>query len=121
VTFYSDLAAEVVKVLTQYGQAMTLRDKGMGVYDTTTSTNTPGAPVDQTRQGALFNFGSGQTRFNGELILVNDRKMLMDASGTKPSQEHIVLDVAGNIWTIINVQEVNPAGTVVAYTLQVRR
>lgn len=119
-TIYSDAASEVIDLLTEFGQTITLRRPGANVYNAATGTNTPGAPTDQARFAAVFPFGSGQTRFQSELIQGSDKKVVMDANGLSPTINDLLI-IAGVQYAIVAVKETNPAGTPVAFTLQVRR
>jgi hypothetical protein len=117
--FYDRMAATALRLITQYGQAVTLRDVQPGGYD---PDNPEGAEVilEQIAQGILFDFTGFEFQAD-TLIVRGDKKLKIAASGLdwKP-KPMITAEIQGNTWTVINVKEVNPAGTPLIYELQVR-
>ncbi len=130
-SLYSNLAATSLKLLTKFGQDVTLRQYSQGGadYDPTTSAATPSGPTgpnDSTRKGLPIDAPAsrigpqyGTTRETGTLIVDTDKWLYLDANGVKPSlQDHVIL--AGTEFSIINIQEENPGGTPLLYLLVLR-
>lgn len=117
-SFYSDLAATAVGILTDFGQTVTRR-----VY----SAQGPYIPdsgdmivtyADTPRIGALFDVGDGKTNIRGSLVETGDKRLIIDANATVNLSDHFI--VGGIEYAIVSVGEVNPAGTTVLYDLHVR-
>lgn len=116
-TFYSGLAATATKLLTDKGQQMTIRRKGVTSSDPAAGTVTELPPVDYTVNGVLV--GYKDFLATTDLIQRGDRKALIEAGVVTPTKEdQLIAD--GRAWTIIDVEAVNPAGTQVLFKLQVR-
>lgn len=121
-TLYDKLGASAAKLLAKFGQDITLRKPASGSsYDTATGTVTTGGPaVDTVRKGAVFDFKDGVMAASGGLIQNGDKRLLLDSSLPVPKAEDIVI-LAGVLWSVKGVKEVNPAGTPVIYELHLRR
>lgn len=115
---YAALAATAARLLAQYGQPVTLRNYPVGTYSTANSTVSGMEPTDVTRNGALFDFGEGQTIGPGGLIQQGDKKLLMEAGVVPALEDHVI--VAGVEYVIKGISGANPAGVPVAYTLHLR-
>lgn len=117
--FYDRMAATALRLITQYGQPVTLRDIQPAEYD---PDNPDGDEViiEQTAQGILLDF-TGLEFQNDTLIVRGDKKLKVAALGMdwKPKPQ-IKADVQGKTWTVINFKEINLAGTPLLYELQVR-
>ncbi len=119
---YARAAATSLRLLTKYGQAVTLRTITAGTYDPATGTNTQ-APADTARVGALFDYTDqgreGQQYVRGNLVLTGDKQILVDATASIALTDRIVT-AAGLVYSIVSVAEVNPAGTRVLYDIHGR-
>lgn len=116
--FYDNLAATAARLLTRYGQSVTLRRAAAGTYDPATSGVTSAAPTDLTRQGALLDFGVGVTNLRGNLVQATDRRLLLEAGEAPALADAFV--IGGKVFTIVSIGEISPAGTPVMYDLHVR-
>lgn len=114
---YTRAAATALRMLTKFGRDVTLRSTTPGTYDPATGTTTP-TSSDTTRKGALFDFGSGQTLERGTLILANDKRLLMDATGPVDAHDRIVIGALE--YAIVSVGEINPAGVSVLFDMHLR-
>lgn len=105
-------------LINDLGKALTLRKVTEGVYDPSTGgvTNTT---ADTSVKGMLLNYRDGQ--FDGDIIQVGDRKILLRASDSVvPEIQDIVLD--GSVeYRIINVRQIEEAGTDIVYICQARQ
>ena len=116
---YSKIQKTVDKVLQPpLGQKVTLTNKVTGAYDPVAQTFSE-TITNQTGTAAIFDRGNKE--INGTTILMGDKKMLLSAVGiTKPKINDTVM-VGGINYTIKEpLAEINPAGTVVLYKLNLR-
>ncbi|ANF26032.1 hypothetical protein [Stutzerimonas stutzeri] len=131
--FYDRMASTALRLIEQFGQEITLRDTGPGTYDPVTGQDTPGATIDQPAQAILQDYAlqqAGMSYADGTVIRQGDKKILVaamteDANGqpaqiTPPTLTTTVI-ADGATWTIVNIKEINPAGTPLVYELQGRR
>lgn len=130
-SLYSNLASTALRLLTKYGQDVTLRSysQGGGDYDPTLGSAAPSGidgANDTTRKGlpcdapaARIGPQYGQTLENGTLIHDTDKWIYLDGIGAKPNlQDHLI--VATREYSVIDVQEINPGGTALLYLLILR-
>ncbi|WP_040263675.1 hypothetical protein [Pseudomonas massiliensis] len=119
--FYDRMADTALRLISQYGQTMTLREVTPGTYDPSTGETSPDAATETSVSGVLIEY-TGQERQNNSLIQQGDKKVLMPAKGlAKPSLNSKIL-IQSELWTIVPPLKVmNPAGTPLVYELQVRR
>lgn len=119
--FYDRTAATALRLITQFGQPVTISKTEPGEYDPETGGDTPGATIEQTAQGILLDF-TGQEFQNNSLIRQGDKKLKIAAQGLAWVPGLLDKVVAqGRTWSIVPpLKEVNPAGTPILYELQVR-
>ncbi|MDQ7987069.1 hypothetical protein QYS36_19185 [Pseudomonas sp. G34] len=121
-SFYHQMAAMALDMITEYGQLVTLRNLQQGEYDPEASAPAPPVAVEHDVQGLLLEY-SGREFEASSLILTGDKKLKIPAQGLAwvPSLGSKAV-IQGVEWTIVPpVKEVNPAGTPILYELQVRR
>ncbi|WP_312381618.1 hypothetical protein [Stutzerimonas balearica] len=131
--FYDRMASTALRLIERFGQTVTLRDTVPGEYDPVDGSQTPDVEVDQPAQAILQDYAlqqSGMSYAEGTVIKQGDKKILVaamtnDANGqpvqlTPPTLTTIVI-ADGATWTIVNIKEINPAGTPLVYELQGRR
>jgi hypothetical protein len=119
--FYDRTAATALRLITQFGQPVTISKTEPGEYDPETGGDTPGATIEQTAQGILLDF-TGQEFQNNSLIKQGDKKLKIAAQGLEwvPDLLNKVI-IQGRTWSIVPpLKVVNPAGTPILYELQVR-
>jgi hypothetical protein len=117
-SFYADLATLSGSLLTEFGQAVTRTANTAGAYDPATgaATNTT---VTTTRRGALFTYGKDAQQYvRGNLVQVNDRKLLLDPSGQVAMTD--TYTIQGEVYTVVSIKPTDPAGVPVLYELHVR-
>lgn len=119
--FYDRTAATALRLITQFGQPVTISKTEPGEYDPETGGDTPGATIEQTAQGILLDF-TGQEFQNNSLIRQGDKKLKIAAQGLAWVPGLLDKVVAqGRTWSIVPpLKEINPAGTPILYELQVR-
>lgn len=116
---YDDLAATSLELLTEFGQTVTKRTITVGTYDPTTG-SASSASADTVRKGVILDFGPGQSLERGQLIQINDKRLLLDANGSAPQMEDRFI-AGGAEYSVVSIGEVNPAGTPVLYDLHLRQ
>lgn len=114
-SFYDDMAATSLALLTEFGQSVTHRSHTDGTYDPATGSATP-VVTDATRKGALFDIDT--TTLRGELVQVSDKRLLVDGSASVNLRDRFIVDSVE--YVIVSLGEVNPAGTRVMYDMHVR-
>jgi len=122
--FYDRMAATALRLIEQFGQEITMRDTVPGEYDPVTGGSTPDVEVDQPAQAILQDYAlqqSGMTYAEGTVIKQGDKKILVAAQGLTPPQLTTTVIAGGATWTIVNIKEINPAGTPLVYEIQGRR
>lgn len=118
-SLYNDLSAEVMRLLSEFGQSVTITRSTPGAYDHATglvvlTTST------QSGIGAVFEYKSGVTLFDGNLIQQGDKKLLLGAvSLTAPIIGDIVI-ANGISYEIKSIKEINPANSIVMYICNIR-
>lgn len=116
-SFYGGLANTAAKLLKDKGQPMIIRRKAVTTKDPAAGTVTTSAPQDFTVHGVLVNYNT-QLVADG-VVQKGDRQAIIEGGVVAPTKEDQLV-VEGRIWTIIDFESVNPAGTPVIYKLQVR-
>jgi hypothetical protein len=122
--FYDRMASTALRLIEQFGQTITLRDTVPGEYDPVTGSQTPDVEVDQPAQAILQDYAlqpSGMSYAEGTVIKQGDKKILVAAQGLTPPQLTTTVIADGATWTVVNIKEINPAGTPLVYELQGRR
>lgn len=120
-TFYDEMAAMALDMITDFGQPVTISKTEPGEYDPETGGEAPGSTVEQIAQGILLDF-TGQDFQNNSLIKQGDKKLKIAAQGLAWVPGLLDRVVAqGRTWSIVPpLKEVKPAGTPILYELQVR-
>lgn len=119
---YDKLAATALRLLTKHGQDITLRSTVQGAYDPTTGTSSI-TITDTTRKGAVFDYNLvvyGNDLINNTLVQAGDKRLYLDANGVAPSLTDQVI-IGGVTWSVKNIKDLSPAGTVVLYDITIRR
>lgn len=118
-SFYAETRAEADEILREFGRALTLTRRVSGAYDTATGTATVTA-TEYSGRGAVFDYPA--RLIDGTHVLRGDKRIVMSAQGLSvvpaPGDAITLGDVDHRV---IDVKALEPAGTVVLYTLQVRR
>ena len=115
---YAQSAKTAKRLLTSFGQAMTLSSITVGVYDPETSTviNTS---IDTVADGVILPYSNGIENSPNSLIQQGDSQVLISLSVTpKPAD---TLTVGTVVYTIVNVKELAPNGTLILFDIQVRK
>ena len=114
---YDSIAAISLELLTEYGQSVTRTSYSAGTYNPATGSTTP-TTATTTRKGALFSFDGGTTQVRGTMIANGDKQLLLDAEGAVSITDHYT--IGGTEYTVVSIDETNPAGTAVINELHLR-
>lgn len=125
---YNEAAVDALELIAEFGQAITLTKQGneSGGFDPVTGDVIAAQPsVTVSGAGVLVNYKTdelGISSFKSEEaennILAGDAKILCSLTGTP--EINMTLPFNGKTWRVVNISTLQPSGTVVMYTLQVR-
>lgn len=116
-SFYDDLKATALRLITDKGKACTLRKQASGAYSPTTGTSTI-TNTDYSIVGVLLNYSRSVQNKVETMIEVNDRKAIIQGDVTPDVTDLFIFE---NVtYRIISIKTVNPAGTAIIHELQVR-
>jgi hypothetical protein len=119
---YAKPKANATKMLTRYGQSLTITHHSVGAYDVSLGTATD-TTITQTGIGVIFEWGQqgstpsyGQSNIPGTLIADGDKQMYLSTVGiTIPHVNDNVTDVNGVVYIIKMIKPLMPAGVSVLY------
>lgn len=116
---YTSLAATAQRLMDRFGQAMTLRRVVNSAYDTSTGTVTQ-ATTDYAVNGVVQAYK--ESRVDGSIIRRGDKQVIVagNALTFAPDPDTDRLLIGGVDHAVVNVEEENPGGLALVYTLQVR-
>jgi hypothetical protein len=112
-------------MLAEDGQSVTLAYVGTSVYDPATGETTTTTPDPQTVKGAIFPL-SPFAKSQGNIV-EGDQQLLLSALNTAgaaitaPQVNGTITDANANVWTLVAVEPLSPAGTDVLYDCVIRR
>ena len=116
-SFYGDAADVVVEMLTEFGRSVTLKRSTGNSIDPITGVVTPGVDASVTTTGVKRLYPSDV--IDGKRILATDEELVVTNEQTPVPTDKPVID--GEEWAIVRITKMDPAGTVIAYKIQVRR
>ena len=115
-SFYSDMAEVAVELLNEFGQSITLTRTTGGSINPVTGVVVPGADDSKQTFGVIMPikrpFADGF--INQTLISESNRQAILS-----PDVEPLITDRINGM-EIVNIDEISPAGTVLAYRLLVK-
>lgn len=111
--------ADVAKTLKAKGQPMILTRVTSGVFDPITGGFTGGASEQFTLYGITKNYKQADIAASGSLIQGGDKQALIAAT-VKPLVGD-TLQIMGEVWTIISINELSPQGVALMYYVQCRK
>jgi hypothetical protein len=124
-TDYTIDRAEAAEMLADFGQALTITRRSAGAYDP----NIGSATITETTQagtGVILPL-SAYRKATGTNIVEGDQQLLLSALKTDgsaltvPHVDDNVTDVNGNVWALVAIDPLTPAGTDILYDCVVRR
>ena len=114
--FYDDMAATALELLAEFGAPVTLRRVTPGAYDPATS-SASSTITDLPTTGLVRDYKA--SLIDGTRILVGDKECVLSNEQAPKLTDKLPVD--GVDWSIVDIKEINPAGTVVCYFVQVRK
>ena len=115
--FYDDMAATALRLLDQFGQAVTINRTTDESTDPVTFVVTAGTDAELATTGILKLYPDRTV--DGTRILASDRELVLS-----DEQEPLITDtltIDDQPWSVVDIKTVSPAGTDVVYFVQVRR
>lgn len=120
---YAATAARAAAQIKAKGQAITITRAadGTGEFDPTTGAYKPVAPLVCSGFAVASNYR--RDLVDGTLIQQGDKLFTVAASGLgcKPMASDTLTDAAGDVWTVMAVDIVSPAGVALLYKVQGRK
>lgn len=109
---YDDLAETVTDLLTEFGQAITL-SRYSATFNSVTGKDSAASTASLTTVGVWQSIRA--ELIDGSRIQAGDKLLIIDASVTPAMGDKV------DGWQIVDITTINPAGTALAYRLQVRK
>src|SRR5574343_103680 len=116
-TFYSDMADTADELLTEFGQTVTLNRVMTGAYDPATGSASTSTST-QTGRGAIFDYKTAD--IDNSLIKQGDKRLLLSPDGITAVTTGDAVVISSVTYTVTMVKQINPAGTVVMYDVNLR-
>lgn len=111
--FYARMAATALRLLTKYGQSVTITRTTGATYSPTTGAYTGGATTTITGYAAAIPWSQRGPEQHEQ----NEIHVILEATSTAPEvNDKILINSIG--YKITEVNPINPAGTAVAYELR---
>lgn len=120
---------DALELITEFGE-----DAVLTVFTTTAGANDwdAGVPTEQTLTARMvfLNFssqsnstGNGERYFEGSLVHVGDKKVLLAALGLAfaPNVNALITRADGTVWKIVQMKGLDPNGQQILYTIQARQ
>ena len=115
---YARPAATAKRLLTRFGQVVTVKRTTPSEYDPATGTVT-GGTIGYSCSGAVMNYASRD--IDGTLVQRGDvRVLLAPDAAFEPKPGDTVTLADATVLTVINAQATKPAGSPVRYEVQAR-
>ena len=116
---YAPLQATALRLITNFGKAVTMRRTGQTVPDANKPWEVNTNNTDYTVQAVRVEYAARE--IDGTVVRQGDRKYLVATSGLgiTPQAGDQVIDT--DTLTVVSAEILNPASTALIYTLQVRK
>jgi len=116
--FYTNLKNVALRLLTSKGQSLTFTRPVTSSFNPATGVDTPATPITYSGYGAALNYNKSE--IDGDLIQIGDIRLLLEATSTAVEMGDPV-PIDSITYRVMNIRPLSPAGTVVAYELQLRK
>lgn len=119
---YANSKSTADRLLTNFGQDVTITQVVVGTYDNATQ-SAPTTTTNYTAKAVLLDYKRLDSG-NGTVgnIEVNDKKLLVSPVGlTVTPNANDTVTVNSEVWNIVNVKALKPASITVLYELQIRK
>lgn len=123
-TDYTIDRQEAADMIADFGQTVTLTRLTSGAYDPATGTSSV-TSTTQTGKGVILPLSAFRKSIGN--IVDGDNQLLLSgltstgAVLTTPHVDDTVTDASGNVWSLLAIDPLNPAGTAILYDCIVRR
>ncbi len=118
-TFYSDMADTADELITEFGQAVTLKVSAGSAYDPETGSSVV-TYTDQAGHGCVVDFD--KKLIDGTKVRIGDKLVLLSPIGISEPKDGDQLVVGAETWQLVPPVTVTaPAGVAVLYEVQVRK
>lgn len=115
--FTDGLTATALRLLTKYGEAVSLSKTVEGSYNTANGTVGAGTTTTYTGYGAPTSYD--KTEVDGEIIKATDIRLILNKTSTVPEQgDTCVLN--GTTYRVLDVKHTRASGVDIVYILQLR-
>lgn len=116
---YAKTTAKAQSLISRFGTTMAVRVVTPGTYDPATGVESGDTSTDHDCVGVMTNIS--QRYVDGQRVLASDKLAVIGGSVAVRPQPGDNLVVDDEVWTILDVISVAPAGEAIIYKLQVRR
>jgi len=117
-SFYGNMAATTLKLLTKFGANVTLQRTMGEVFDPITGTVIAGGVTGLATVGLLRPYHDKV--IDGKRILVGDKELILSNTQTPQADDRVL--IAGEDWSIQNIKTIKPdSSTAIVFFVQVRK
>lgn len=116
-SFYANLATTAIRLLTKYGQSTSFTRTDGETHNPVTGAISGGSTTIITGNGVVFPYDKKE--IDGTNILRTDMRVFFEPSSTSPAVDD-KCTVNSVAYRVVMVQPLNPGGTAVLYTVQLR-
>jgi len=124
--FYTKAKETAYRLISKYGQDISIKSRIVGAYNPSTGTS-PITETTQTFKGLVFEWGTdnfpnnGKEVIDGTIIKIGDKRLILGVKGNTPPDIGDVATVNGKQYTIVNpIKLLEPAGELVMIECNIR-
>lgn len=119
---YARAAETALRLLTTFGQSVTMTRTVVGGYDPNTGVTSPDQVTTATVKAALLPYSNGDKLAAGGMVKAGDCKAyIAPGAAFAPDALTTLTDSAGVVWQLESVETLAPAGVAVLYTANATR
>ena len=116
-SFYGNMAATALRLLTSFGQAVVFTRPTGDTFDPPTGSYSGGTTTTITGVGSAFDYEKGE--IDGTIVQKGDIRLIFEASTVAPAQnDNCAIDSIN--YRVMSVEPLSPGGTNVIFTVQLR-
>lgn len=116
-SFYSNMAATALRLLTKFGQTVVFTRPTGDTFDPSLGSYSGGTTTTITGKGAAFDYKNSE--IDGTIVQKGDVRVIFEASTVAPAQnDNCALDSIN--YRVMDVKPLSPGGTDVIFTVQLR-
>ncbi len=114
--FYDNMVATAARLLSKFGQTVTITYSTSETYTIATQTN---AKITSTFTGKAVVNQFDTSEVDNESILATDMRMILEQTSRAPEVDNTVT-VGSVVYRLLNVTTISPGGTDIVYICQLR-